>query len=683
MITEQKQSWRSFAGGEIAEELYGRFDLAKNQTGLKRCYNFSVTPQGVLVKRSGSRFIAVAPASTMRLEPFIAPSGKGFLLAIRNLKTQVFDTGVEVDELDTPWNTAELPYLSSAQFVNDFTVCSRNYVPHYIRRVSDSSWTNSNITFNATLAAPTGLVVQANEITSMDPGDPRITYNYVVTALTETGAESAVSAGASGNNILRIAGNNNTLAWAGVTGAFRYNVYASRQNGAYGFIGSSRSSPFVDDNISPDQFTQPAEALATFSTSADYPRAVTFHDQRMLLANTPNDPQSFWASGLAGFDYFKASFPPQDDQAFTYQLASKRAAPILHMLSLRDVLFFTDSGVHMVFTTGDAGFAPGSVGSIQVSAYGAQPDVRPQEAGNSVLFPAARSSHIIALKYDGSGEGYAGDDLSLLAPHLIDGYTWKQTGFQTSPYPVWWGLRSDSVLVCLTYVAEQQVFAWHQIELPDTVISSFAIVPEGANDSIYLHVQRFIDGDFVYYIERLEPPFGNTQLQQNAICLDCCKTYSGAATATITGLGHLEGEEVMALAQGQPMGPYTVTDGQITIDEAATLVHVGKLYDAEAETLPLVYDVAGAGVGAAKNPAAVYLRLKRSADVEAGTSEDELYPLAPDATALIGSPVQLRDGVHEIAINGEWSSDGSLLIRQRSPLPATITGIAVSFSGAD
>lgn len=683
MITEQRHLWRSFAGGEIAAEMYGRFDLAKNQTGLKRCYNFMVTPQGVLTKRSGSKFISEAASPIMRFETFIAPDGKGFLLAIRNLNTEVFNQGTLVTTLSTPWNAAELDFLSSAQFVNDMTICARNYAPHFIRRINDASWANNNIVFNSTLASPTGLAVAANIIAAFPAGDPLITYNYVVTSLTADGVESAPSVSAFNNNVLRIAGNNNTLTWTSVASAFRYNVYSARSGGSYGFVGSSDTNSFVDDNINPDLLTQPPAVIASFTSASDYPRTVAFHEQRFLLANTPNDPQSFWASGLAGFEYFKASVPPQDDQAFTYQLSSKRASPVRHMLALRDVLFFTENGVHKVYTPNGGPFAPNGVSSILVSAYGAVEDIRPQEVGNSVLFPEARSNHIIALRFDGSEDGYAGADLSLVAPHLTDGYTWKQTAFQRAPFPVWWGLRSDGILIGITYVAEQQVYAWFQLALPGGTINTFAVVPEDANDSIYCHVQRLIDGQFEYYIERLEPLFGENQLQQSAFFVDCGITYNGAPTTVITGLGHLEGEQVVALADGQPMGPYTVTSGQITIDEEASTVHVGKSFAGELELLPLAYETAALGVGVEKIPSAVHIRMKRSEGIEAGSSFDNLYPLLPQVTELIGDMVQLRDGVHPVTIDGEWANDASVVIRQEMPLPAIITGIALDFAGAE
>lgn len=67
-----KEHSRSFAGGEITPEMYGRLDNVKFQTGLSLCRNGIVLPHGPVTKRPGTRFVNVcgAAASAVRLIPF-------------------------------------------------------------------------------------------------------------------------------------------------------------------------------------------------------------------------------------------------------------------------------------------------------------------------------------------------------------------------------------------------------------------------------------------------------------------------------------------------------------------------------------------------------------------------------------------------------------------------------------
>lgn len=790
MINQQRHYFRSFAGGEIAPEMLGRIDLTKNQTGLQRCYNFVITPQGVAENRAGSRFIAPTKSNGRAwLKSFVRPNGQGMLLEMGDNYVRIFNAGnpvlsaasgisvsnISIDgtsaavlttgsahglspgdpvtpilfsltnsdaigehrlnqymgkrltvattptsttltlqtvygapvtfaelygapydglisggylvtgaaptvlELAVPYSYSHARQLKHAQFVNELALCHSSYPPAYIERTNDQSWSYASIAFNQTLTPVADLDGTASMIDATDPGDPKVTYRYVVTSLRAGGEESDMSNEVSLDNVLRILGNNNTLEWTADPEAWRTNVYKSTGTGVYGYIGSTDGSQFTDDNINPDYSQQPPTTLVEFNSADSYPSAVLYHGQRAWFANTNADPQSFWASGLAGFGYFKASYPPLDDQAFTYELASKRAAPILHIMALRDVLFFTGAGVFQLVTEDGKSITPTNIDAYPVSSDGAAQFVDPQEIGSTILFPLERGFHLHALDFDGSKEGYASEDLSLIAPHLIDEFSWLQTAVVRSPYPVWFGLRSDGVLIGMTFLSKQQVYAWYQLQLPGGVIESIASVPEGQNDVLYAVVRRTINGATVRYIERIEPRFKPRQAQAEAYFVDCGVTYRGPATSTVTGLSHLEGEDVVVLADGRPLGPYTVQGGEITIDDEATVIHVGLSYVSELETLPMHYEAEGYGVGVEKNISAVFLRFHKSAGVEAGPSFEDMRPMVPATEELLGDIPILHDGVKQIDIDGEWSQDAHVCVRQTLPLPASIAGMAIDY----
>lgn len=67
-----KQLLRSFAGGEITNELAGRLDLVAFQTGLSLCRNFMTLPHGPAARRPGFEFINECKTSdkAVRLIPF-------------------------------------------------------------------------------------------------------------------------------------------------------------------------------------------------------------------------------------------------------------------------------------------------------------------------------------------------------------------------------------------------------------------------------------------------------------------------------------------------------------------------------------------------------------------------------------------------------------------------------------
>lgn len=75
---------RSFAGGEVAPELFGRIDDAKYQTGLALCRNFIIKPQGPAENRPGTRFVREVKDSTkaVRLIPFTYSTTQTMVLEV-------------------------------------------------------------------------------------------------------------------------------------------------------------------------------------------------------------------------------------------------------------------------------------------------------------------------------------------------------------------------------------------------------------------------------------------------------------------------------------------------------------------------------------------------------------------------------------------------------------------------
>ena len=71
-MTTARTVARSFAGGEISPELFGRMDLDKFQTGLASCKNFIALPHGPVQNRPGFAFVNECKDSSrkVRLIPF-------------------------------------------------------------------------------------------------------------------------------------------------------------------------------------------------------------------------------------------------------------------------------------------------------------------------------------------------------------------------------------------------------------------------------------------------------------------------------------------------------------------------------------------------------------------------------------------------------------------------------------
>lgn len=483
-------------------------------------------------------------------------------------------------------------------------------------------------------------------------------------------------------NDLTTAGNYNTITGDAVSGAVRYNIYKA-VNGIYGYIGQTDDITvgFVDDGYTADLLSTPPINRTPFGSASNYPGAVAYYDQRRAFAGTLNQPQTSWTTRPGTESNLSYSIPSQDNDGLTYTLDARQVNQILHLVPLTDLLTLTNTGEWKVNSGSADALTPSTVKARQQGTAGASKNT-PLIAGNTVLYVEARGSHVAAMKFALESNAYGSEDVSLLAPHLVDGYTINDWTFQRAPYPVAWATRSDGRLLGMTFVPKQEVQAWHSHDTPDGLFESVCAIPESTNeDMVYAVIERTIDGNTRRYIERMHVRRFTTI--EDAFFVDSGLTYDGAATDTITGLWHLEGEEVIALADGNVVRGLTVTDGTVTFDSEFSKIHIGLSYVPELETLPAVLQAEALSQGAAKNVNRVHLRVNDSRGFYAGPASDLLREYPQRTSEAWGDPADTVSGVLDELIDGDWNQEGGIIIQQQDPLPLSILSIAMEVALGD
>lgn len=668
---------RSFAGGEITPELFGRIDLGKFQTGLSVCRNFLPLPHGPVTRRPGTKFVREAKNNTFtRLIPFAYSADQTMVLEFGNLYIRFHTLGGTLMsggvpyEIVSPYATADLVDLHFTQSADVLTVTHPDYEIREVRRLGATNWTVSTVSFAPILSAPTGLA-----ITKVGTGS--ITYAYVVTALADNGVdESLASAEISTTNNLSTAGNSNTITWNAVTGAARYNVY-KKTGGVYAYIGQSDGNrTFKDDNFAGDQAKVPPESFITINTAAgDYPSTATYHEQRRWFAGTDNKPQTVFATRTATETNLTSSIPSLSDDALEVRLAAQQQNRIRHLVPLSDLIALTAGGEWRIFNDGAPAITPTSI-SLKPQGYSGASNVQPVVTSGSILYVQAQGARIRELSYNWESNAYKSIDMSIMAPHLAERFTFVDLAYSRAPDQVLWVVRSDGVLLSMTYVPEHQVYAWARHDT-DGLVKSICTVAEGNEDALYMVVQRVVNGATKQYVEHLDTRMFSTL--EDAYMVDCGATYDGAPNDTITGLTWLEGKTVNILADGAVHPQRVVTSGTITLDYEASKIHIGLPIVADIMTLPLAFEGAqAAGQGTLKNVSKVHMRVYQSSGVQAGPAFDKLttYPTRSIADPY-GAPPALRTGELSLAIGPSWNTDGGVCVRQLEPLPLTILSMTL------
>ncbi len=153
---------------------------------------------------------------------------------------------------------------------------------------------------------------------------------------------------------------------------------------------------------------------------------------------------------------------------------------------------------------------------------------------------------------------------------------------------------------------------------------------------------------------------------------------------SVSGLDHLEGEEVQILADGAVQTNKTVSSGSITLDTAASLVHVGKGRSWQWKSLELAPDASkrGSTVGRNKNISDVVLSLMETGEGGISVAVEENGVLGDaaeldlrDGGSIDGDPVPFFTGKHSLGVEAGHDDDVKLVISGNTPVPATVLAV--------
>lgn len=712
---------RSFGGGELTPEFFGRIDDPKYQTGLALARNFVIAPHGPASNRAGTLFVRETKASLMRacVRPFVYSSTQTMVLEFGDQYIRFHTQGATLLAGSPPAYSGAVPYIVGdlvssggtnyyataastgqappnasfwyalpseayeipspyleddvfdihfVQSADVLTLVHPGYAPRELRRLGATTWVLSLISFASSLSPPTALAA-----TPTVTGTGLTDQSYVITALGgDGGDESLQSNVVTCANNLNAVGAYNTVTWSALTGASRYSVY-KLDNGLYGFVGQTTGLTFVDDNIAPDLSQTPPENVNPFLASGNYPGAVTYFEQRRAFGGTLNQPQNGWLTKSGTESNLQYSIPTRDDDSITFKFAAREASTIRHLIPLEDLIMLTTSAPVRVSPPDGSALTPSNV-SAKAQGYSGASNVQPVLVDQYLVFAAARGGHVRQLVRSNEVQGYALSDLCLRATHLFDGFEILDMTLARSPQPVVWAVSDTGKLLGLTYIPEENVASWHQHDT-DGVFESCCCVAEGNEDALYVIVKRTINGATKRFVERLvsrrftDPADG--------FFVDCGLTYVGPPATVLTGLGHLEGKVVSILGDAAVRPQQTVVGGSITLDQEASKAHVGLPIVADLQTLPLAFEAQAFGQGRVKNVNKVWLRVFSSSGIFAGPDFDRLTEAKIRTTEPFGSPPALKTGEIGIALSPAWADSGQVCIRQADPLPLTVVGLSL------
>ena len=264
---------RSFNGGEVAPAMFARIDDAKYQTGLAKCKNFLIEPQGPLVSRPGFEYVRetkyankktkLIPFNFSDTQTMVLEFGDKYIRFHTNGATLLKDDG-SVYEISTPYGEDDLFDIHYVQSADILTLVHPSYAPRELRRYSALDWRLVEISFGSNLAAPTG--VTATQSINKDVSNKEdYVREYSVTSLLSDGSQESVRSDSVSLKCNPYGdGAFNTITWEAVSGAGLYRIYRN-QGGIWCYIGQTSDTKIVDENIDPDASITPPLYEEVFS----------------------------------------------------------------------------------------------------------------------------------------------------------------------------------------------------------------------------------------------------------------------------------------------------------------------------------------------------------------------------------------------------------------------------------
>jgi len=269
------------------------------------------------------------------------------------------------------------------------------------------------------------------------------------------------------------------------------------------------------------------------------------------------------------------------------------------------------------------------------------------------IFVQRSGKRVFMLDFDLNQGTHQAQELSLLVPDLLDSGV-VSLAVQRQPDTRFHCVLGDGRVAVLTFEKAEEVLCWAVVET-DGFVEAAIVLPGTDEDQLYYHVRRVINGQTKRYLEKFslerechypqtiysgtstssitDLPYADgtavtlrdasgVKLENQTVTggtitlaspvtwaeitpsrsglVDSAKHGTQSASATITGLSHLEGEAVVVWADGKSFSPiasgvqttFTVSAGQITLPETVQEYSVGLGYSAPWQSTKMAYAAA-------------------------------------------------------------------------------------------
>jgi hypothetical protein len=667
-VSKQFKVQSAFNSGVLDARLLARIDTKQYFNGMQQGDNVLCLPQGGVKRRPGMEFIDDAGEQS-RVVSFIFSNTQAYLLVFRNNAIDVYYNDVKQTTVTTTYTTAELMDIQFTQSGDTMILCHEDHPPALLQRLgSSTSWGISDLTFDyipqydfndGSSPSPTS-EVQDITFNSFTAGqDFKITVGGVDTEDISYSSNTGTTA----NSIATAINNLSNIVYGDLsvshTGGTTYRITLSGSNAKnWDEITGRATSGSTSANITVSTVTNGSPRTEdAWSATRGYPRTVIFHEARLWFGGSKSLPITVWGSRVNEFFNFDLG-KQRDDQAIDVTLDVDQYDEITAIFSNRHLQIFTASAEYYISVSP---ITPESIAIKRQSGFGAK-NIRPKVIDGATIYVQRTGRSLREFVFEFAEDAYISNTASLLAPELIKSPVDMAVSVGTTNEDANYVylVNDDGTMGVFNTLRSQSVAGWSLWKTDGEIQSITRVV-----DDLYFSVKRTINGTTEYYIEKAN---------QNAY-MDSSVLYTSPATDTLTGLGHLDGEECRVRADDSVMNNQTPVSGSVTIERtAANSAEVGLFFQPVIRTMPIEGDLgAGTNLDGEKRIVNCMVYLQDSLGVKVN---DYDIPFRTFGTGVLGQALAPFTGKKEIYLFG-WSKTAQVTITQDVPAPLTLLGLSL------
>ena len=308
-----------------------------------------------------------------------------------------------------------------------------------------------------------------------------------------------------------------------------------------------------------------------------------FYKQRLVFANTSDQPNTIWFSRTGSPRNFLET--TNDADAFSVAPATEKTDAINYIVQTSGGIAVLTGGAEF-FLRSSGALSPTSVEIDDHTFWGSFSDFKPVRVGNEILFNQRGGMRLRALSYRYEVDGLVSPDISVTSSHIpVDHGAFIGAAYQQEPNNIVWVVLEDGTIASNTLNREQEVIAWARHTLNGQVASIESIPTYIGYDRVLALVKR---GSMVYLEEMTQSEYLDSaiiRIGSSSNIVSVGAELNWADSADDIKAYYMDADAFMLIK----VESFNKTDGLVTLiddDYDGKIIHLGKTINCKVDMLP-------------------------------------------------------------------------------------------------